>query len=99
MQDHTHRLRETQGRTHCLREIQEHNVPSPRSHNHDESAGAGTHILGLSKAFGLGFEASYIEVKARSRILAGMYHPDTQKSEMKGLTLETQYGTHDQLCL
>jgi DnaJ-class molecular chaperone len=38
--------------------------------------------------FGLGVEATLSQVKASRNKLAWIYHPDVQKSEMTGLTLE-----------
>jgi hypothetical protein len=63
------------------------NVPSPRNRNHEEPAGAETHLLGSLKVFDLG-EATFSQVKANRNKLARMYHPDKHKSEMTGLTQE-----------
>ena len=64
------------------------NFPSPRSRDHEEPAGAGTSLLGSLKALDLSFEATYMEVKARYKILARTYHPDVHRSEVTGLTPE-----------
>jgi curved DNA-binding protein CbpA len=38
--------------------------------------------------FGLGVEATFLQVKVKRKELARMYHPDKHKSEVTGLTQE-----------
>ena len=64
------------------------NAPSPRNRDHEEPVGAGTHLLGSLKVFGLGVEATFSQVKASRNKLARTYHPDKHKSEVTGLTPE-----------
>ena len=73
----THHHQETRDHTHHLLETKE-----------PMSAGAGTSLLGSLKALDLSFEATYVEVKARYKILARTYHPDVHRSEVTGLTPE-----------
>jgi hypothetical protein len=63
-------------------------VPSLRNRDHEEPAGAGTHLLGSLKVFDLGVEATFLQVKANRNKVARMYHPDKHRSEMTGLTQE-----------
>jgi hypothetical protein len=69
------------------------NVLSPQSRDHEEPAGAGTSLLGSLKALDLSFKATYMEVKARYKILAQTYHPDVHRSEVRGLTPEGRRST------
>ena len=76
------------------------NVPSPRSRDHEEPAGAGTSLLGSLKVFGLGVEATFLQVKASRNKLARTYHPEKHRSEVFRLDPRRCKAVHagDQLC-